>query len=272
MEIAPETKAPSTGDTGWLRDVQYIRAIADSLRKAQQSLGKNAKNALQASEVLDLPALRRHLAASKAPVTAYLEHMKALEDAVSRFNLTDIPEHDYAQVFEAACARLDLRVEGSFPSYEVFPFEIRISLAEEQVLLNNRVNRALDPVALASTIRRELDRLMRSRLNEGQFMSALLRAYDLLVSESVQTKGRPMRQVRLKRIYQVLTLLKGRSGYSERLFAFDLYRLRDSSNLVWNNRRLIFGNVRSATNALAVPSHTGTKYLGYLEAQEVDEK
>jgi len=78
-----------------------------------------------------------------------------------------------------------------------------------------------------------------------------------------------MKQVRLKKIFQVLTLLKGRSGYSERLFAFDLYRLRERSDLIWDNRRLVFGNVRSASNAVAVPSHTGTQYLGYLEVQEV---
>ncbi len=245
---------------------------AENLHRVQKSLAKAAKSVFRAAAVLDLQAMRKQAATAKALLATYLQQFDAWESTVSSLRLADVSEQEYRDAFEAACGKADVRLEGSFPSYEVFPFDIRFSLVQEQVVINRRVHRTMDPEFLALVIRRELDRLLRSRLNTGQFMAALLRAYDLLVAESVQSRGKPMKQVGIKRIYQVLTLLGGRSAYTEKQFAFDIYRLRETSDLLHNGRHLVFGNVRSQSNALAVPSRRGTEYLGYLEVREEEKE
>lgn len=254
----------------WEGRIAHIKQGAEALRKTQDGLVRAARNAFKAASVFDLPALRRHLAAARALIDTYTEQAAAWDESVSGFELGSVAEEEYARAFEEACLKADVRVEGRFPVYEVFPLEIRISLADEQALINNRVCRTMEPTALAAAIRKELDRLARSRFNEGQFMAALVRAYDLLVAESRATRGRPVRQVRLKQIYKALTMLRGRPQYPERLFAYDIYRLRESSDLTYSGRRLVFGHVRVSSSAIAVPSHAGMDYLGYLELEEVE--
>ena len=247
--------------------VLQAKGEAEKLDRLQKVLVKSAKSAFRAASVLDFQGTRKHAAATRALLGTYAEQFGQWERAMSAFRLSDISEQEYRDAFEQACRKADLQLEGSFPSYEVFPFDIRFSLLHEQVVVNRQVHRTMDPEFLAGVIRNEQDRLNRSRLNAGQFMSALLRAYDLLVAESVQVRGKPMKQVGIKKVYQVLTLLGGRSAYSERQFAFDISRLRAKSDLLHDGRHLVFGHVRSQANAIAVPSPRGTDFLGYLEVR-----
>lgn len=247
--------------------ILQTKGEAESLGRQQKEVVRSARSAFRAASQLDFQGMRKHAKAAQVLLATYAEEFGRWEGAVSAFRLSEVSEQEYRDAFELSCLKAGLRLEGSFPSYELFPFDIRFSLSQEQVTINRQVHRTMDPDVLAAVIRKEQDRLNRSRFNAGQFMSALLRAYDLLIAESIQARGKPMKQVGIKKVYQVLTLLGGRAAYSEKQFAFDIYRLRETSDLLYDGRHLVFGHVRSQANAIAVPSPRGTDYLGYLEVR-----
>lgn len=157
-------------------------------------------------------------------------------------------------------------VEGEFPTFQVFPVEVRVDFANELVLINNRTVRALHPEAVASLVEKEWDRLNRERFNSASFAKALVRAYDLLVFE-LKDKARgknPGRSVSLFTLHQTLALKTGASGYSLNQFAFDIYRLRRSPNMVVDGRRLDFGKARDRGIVITYPGGQQEK-LGSLE-------
>ncbi|HAI21676.1 MAG TPA: hypothetical protein DCM14_07275, partial [Clostridiales bacterium UBA8153] len=196
--------------------ILQTKGEAEKLARLQKVLVKSAKSSFRAVAVFDLQGMRKHAAGTRALLETYAGEFGKWEDAVSAFRLSEVSEQEYRDAFEQACRKADVRLEGSFPSYEVFPFDIRFSLLQEQVIINRQAHRTMDPEFLALVIRKEQDKLTRSRFSAAQFMSALLRAYDLLVAESFQTRGKPMKQVGIKKVYQVLTTMGGRAAYTEK--------------------------------------------------------
>ena len=153
---------------------------------------------------------------------------------------------EWEQVFLKECRELKLAVEGEFPAYRVFPIEIKVALGQGLVMVNKRTVRTLHPKAVALRTAREIERLNRERFNPSQFMFALVRAYDLLAAEMVAKGSRKeaAKQQSLRRIYEVLAARTGAAGYSTSQFAFDIFRLRKGSDLVYGQRKLVFGPTR----------------------------
>ena len=162
-------------------------------------------------------------------------------------------------------------VEGEFPTFQVFPVEVRVDFANELVLINNRTVRVLHPEAVAALVEKEWDRLNRERFNAASFAKALVRAYDLLLLELKDNAGGrdPGRAIPLRTLHQTLALKSGVSGYGLNQFAFDVYRLRRSPNMVVDGRRLDFGTSR---NRGIVITHPGGRQenLGSLELNPED--
>ncbi len=157
-------------------------------------------------------------------------------------------------------------VEGEFPTFQVFPVEVRVDFSNELVMVNNRTVRTLHPQAVAALVEKEWDRLNRERFNAPSFAKAMVRAYDLLLLElHNKAAGRdPGRAIPLRVLHQTLALKSGPTGYSLNQFAFDIYRLRRSPHLIVEGRRLDFGTSR---NRGIVITHPGGRQenLGSLE-------
>ncbi len=163
-------------------------------------------------------------------------------------------------------------VEGEYPVFQVFPVEIRVDLEHELVLINKRTVRALHPEAVATLVEKEWDRLNRERFNAATFAKALMRAYDLLLLEAKDKAGgrQTGASVPLGLLHQTLALRAGASIYGLNQFAFDIYRLRRSPNLIMDGRRMEFGSTR---NRGIVITHPGGQQenLGALEVVYEDE-
>lgn len=178
-----------------------------------------------------------------------------------------IDEEAYRSAFEAECGRIGLSLSGHFPRYEVFPLEIVFRLAEGLVEIGGRTRKDLHPRAVALATQSELRALTRTPFNASKFRTALIRSYDLLVAESAHGSARPLRQVSLRDIHRLLSILSSKDAYPIRQFAFDLYRLRGHPE-PHDGRQLHFGEVRERSRAIPVPDPAGTRYLGYLEVRE----
>lgn len=148
--LEPEARRPESQLQDSYASVLETKSEAERLHRLQKGLAKSARGAFRAAAVLDFQAVRKQAAVTKALLATYSEQFNLWESVVSSFRLSDISEQEYRQAFEAACQKADLRLEGSFPSYEVFPFDIRFSLVQEQVVVNRRVHRTMDPEYLAT--------------------------------------------------------------------------------------------------------------------------
>ena len=161
-------------------------------------------------------------------------------------------------------------VEGEFPVFQVFPVEVKVEFDNELVRINNRIQRNLHPGAVAAQVEKEWERLNRERFNEGSFAKKLLRAYDLVIAkQQIDSQGSNSgRTAMLKDVHGVLALRQGMSGYSLNQFAFDLYRLRKSDQMVQDGRHLLLGTARNR-GGLVITHPDGRQEM--LSSMEVNE-
>lgn len=165
-------------------------------------------------------------------------------------------------------------VEGDFPTFKIFPIEVRVDFEHELVMVNNRTIRTIHPEAIAAAVQKEWDRLNGERFNADSFVRALLRAYDLVIAEQqVTSQGRNQSgAVPILKLHEVLTLKTGMSGYPKNQFAYDIYRLRRSESLTRGHRKLDFGKTRDR-GAIVITLPSGAReIIGSLEVVSVSDE
>lgn len=192
--------------------------------------------------------------------------LQRLEDTVERTQLAsdNADEVAWAQAFEAALRERGVPFQAEFPLYRVFPFEVRVDLADQSAWVKNRLTHVVRPALLARLVERERAKLYAERFNHRQFMKALATVYPLL-------QGSGGFGVALKDAYKLLSARTGPSGYTVEQFAFDLYRLRYQSDMVYEGKRFVFNPSRSARGAIPVPHpNGGVENLGSFEIMEHD--
>ena len=264
-----ETKdAPIRGVRGFETD---MGPTLQSLAKSIDRLSRFKKVGRQ-SEIMNLVDLRKQLEEACRLSDEVKDTATILQDQLEEFRVapSTTEQTEWWQSFRQAFHAGYPPVEGEFPIFQVFPVEIRVELEHELVLVNNRTVRTLHPRAVANAVEKELDRLNRERFNAASFVKTLLRAYDLLMAEAKdKSPGRSVgAAVSLRAIYQILSIRTGTSGYSLNQFAFDIYRLRRSSSLSTNGRRLEFGTTRNRGGILITLPGGQQENLGSLEVLE----
>jgi len=255
---------------------QFDEQVAPALGELAKILGRlgSLKALGRQAELLHPGDIEKQLQEAVALCDQARERALAARDLFGRFRLAPDEEGQaqWERAFLKQCRELKLAVEGEFPTYRIFPIEIKADLGHAQVLVNKRVVRTLHPKAVAAKAAREIDRLNKERFNPNQFMRALLRAYRLLGAE-MQVDGRKKEAAKkqpLKRIHDILALRTGPGGYSLSQFAFDIYRLRRDSDLVIEGQRLVFDSTRETKDGVeATLPGLRTGALGALEVVPV---
>ncbi|MCY0878801.1 MAG: hypothetical protein OWU84_07670 [Firmicutes bacterium] len=240
----------------------------EDLGRRIERLGRLRRVGQQRTEA-NLVEIRRAL----DEVRRLAEEIQGLESQVARdvlgFRMALVPEdqEEWSQRFRRALHSQYPPVEGEFPTFLVFPVEVRVDFARDAVYLNNRSVRTLHPEAVARRVEREIDRLNQERFHGLQFAKALLRAYDLLQAEARDSESgtKRGRAVKLRDVHQVLTLRSGASHYTLHQFAFDIYRLRREGVLRVDGRRLVFGSTRNRGGLVIVLPGGQREVLGSLE-------
>lgn len=247
-----------------------LARIQDLARRVSQGVARLREELTQGC----LASVGGTVSAVKEAAGALTEECEKLSGAIKSISFTQWCDTTYAEEFEAACRSIGLELRGRFPRYEVFPFEVRIVPERLCAEVHGKVVRTLAPAALAKVVKRERDRLYNARFDPQAFARSLLKAWDLLMAER-RLAGGPSAdvtggQVKLKDIYQVLTLLPGvGKAYTERDFAFDLFRLRESGMMAFGGRSIILGHTRSSRGTIRVPERGGGfAHLGFLEVRE----
>jgi hypothetical protein len=244
--------------------------VLDSWKKLDSAVARFRRLSQQVTKAAgrwDLRLLRQRLPETiqlAAEVTAAAE---AADAALAAWSAGSAPSAiaSYAAELKRAAAQLRLPLQGDFPDYEVFPLKVSLDLQGEQAAIGRRRTTTLEPLALMREVQARHQALHRSSFNANRFMKALTSAHDLL-HEAGRAKGM---DVSLGAIYEVLTMRSGTGDYTKNEFAFDIYRLRRESNMVYDHKQLSFLNGRGGN--FAVPnSKGGTDPLGILRLAEVE--
>ena len=261
-----------TKDTGDILDANIIDLFRE-VENLERGVRRSSRRMLGSIPLRDLRALRGGLADWSQGLRALADRVSLAEQALSGYT---VPSEDpeflsrYAETIEQHVARADILLEGRFPQYVAFPIEITIDLGRELARVNNRQVNVLDPKALSDTIISEYKKIHAASFNSQRFMRALSTAYDLM-SNVRRGSATAAGQKPLKKIHELLTIRTGPSAYNLRQFAFDIYKLRSSTDLIYSGRRLSFVNTRRASDVVPVPTSPGHyENLGYLEMVPVE--
>ena len=258
--------------------IQGVRGFEADIGPNLQSLAKGIdrisrlKKVGRQPEIMNLVDLRKQLEEARRLSEEVKGTAAMLQEQLEDFVVAPsaVEQSEWWQRFRQAFHAGYPPVEGEFPTFQVFPVEIRVDLEHELVMVNNRTVRTLHPHAVAGVVEKELDRLNRERFNAASFAKSLLRAYDLLMAEAkTKSSGRAVgASVSLRAIHQILSIRTGVSGYGLNQFAFDIYRLRRSSSLSTDNRRLEFGTTRNRGGIVITLPGGQQENLGSLEVLE----
>lgn len=193
------------------------------------------------------------------------EVLAQLREKLPAYDVVAYLREGFDGEFLAACRDQGLKVSGSFPAYEVFPFKVRVHPERRLIEVNERVVRLLRPKVLAAYLKEQKKRLYRENFNPIRFLDALASIYDTILSVRQATHGvkiQPGLEVSLLDVYERLTPLPAqRRDYPPNMFAFDLHRLYVADAFTASDgRRLELGAVRQRSRALVVYDAQGRDY------------
>ncbi len=236
------------------------KKAGDRLAAAQRqfkSLRKNSAAGDLKSFAKDMQALEESIAEQ----TALLAELKSKTEA---FDTRAYMEGgDFAEQLEYELKRLDLDVKGGFPSYEVFPYKIRVDAENQDVYVDRKKLQCVRPSGLAQSVKADRDKLYRGGFNAGDFINELSTAYDYAVA--VKNRGKINAPadagMYLRDLYDYLAPMRRfRRDYDMQAYAFDLSRLLASGvTETKDGRRIDYGTVRNARKMIRVLDVNGNE-------------
>ncbi|MGB9887023.1 MAG: hypothetical protein ACPLPT_02110 [Moorellales bacterium] len=240
---------------------QERRALAERKRQAAAHQAR-LERALREG---DLEQARRIIGRWEAVLAKQQEVLAVLKERLPAFDLAGYLREGFHSGFVAACQAEGLKVAGSFPAYEVFPFRVRVYPERGVVEVNGRTVRVLRPGALAAYLKKQRDRLYREDFHAERFVEALARAYDALLAlrRAVQGIDLPSgTDVPLQEVYEQLTPLPTQKRqYPRELFAFDLYRLRRAGvDRTADGRRVELGEPGKRVRPIVIYDEQGREH------------
>lgn len=234
------------------------------MEKKRQVSGHQSKLE-QALRNGDLEHAQRVIGWLESALAKQQETLLSLKEKLPAFDVAAYLREEFEEGFLTACQAQGLKVTGSFPAYEVFPFRVRIYPERGTIEVNEKVLRLLRPRALAGYLKKERDKLYRENFNSARFLDALARAYDTILAVRRAEQGielPPGTDIPLLDIYEQLTILPShKRQYPRNMFAFDLHRLFLADTFTTpDGRRLEFGDTRQRGKAIVTYDAHGREH------------
>lgn len=247
--------------------------ISEDLKKLKDSFSKLTtarRTILSGIETGDLDKVLNALTRLNELKNQEILYCNNIQAVISSFNFADYCRNGFHEDFMRACSESGVVVSGNSPDYEVFPFLVRVIPDEKCVLINKRKVKGLKLSNIVKEIKKEHKILMDSPFGATDFLKALSNSYQQLANQK-GLKGQPMP---LTEIYDLLTPMgRWKREYPKRLFAFDIYRLIRSDQIIYNGRRCEFGFTRYIQRAFRVVNEFGQEaYYGSLNFRIVEDE
>jgi hypothetical protein len=240
-----------------------LRDKINSQQKLYKSLSKNMEKG-------DLKSWSRDLAAMRACLKEQETLMEKMQNRVDDFGIRDYVENgDFTEQLLAYCNRLEVDVKGEYPTYEMFPFRVKIDAENLELNLDRKHVQCLRPLAFVQDVKANRDKLLKATFDPKSFIKELAGAYDLMMLKQNQGKTVTSTEgdIYLKNLYTVLTPMRRfRKDYDLQSFAFDLARLYATDiRTCEDGRKFQFGPSRNINKAIRILDQEGREqYLATI--------
>lgn len=226
-----------------------------SLQKLFKSLSKNLDKGDLKSWTRDIGVMRILLQEQEALLAVMQGH-------VDDFGIRAYVENgDFAEQMLSYCDRLGVDVKGDFPSYEMFPFRVKVDAENLDLYLDRKKIQCLRPMAFVQEVKTNRDKLLRVSFDPRSFIKELAAAYDLALLKQNQGKAQAVAvaDIYLRSLYSYLTPMRRfRKDYDQQSFAFDLARLYASDlHSTDDGRQFQFGPSRNINKAIRILDKDG---------------
>ena len=234
-----------------------------SQQKLFKSLSKNMEKG-------DLKSWNKDLGAMRAYLKEQETLMEGMQNQVDDFGIRAYVENgEFVEQMLACCARLEVDVKGDYPTYEMFPFRVRIDSENLDLYLDRKRVQCLRPLAFVQDVKASRDKLMKAAFDPRVFVKELAAAYDLMLLKQHQGQSPTSNvgDIYLKSLYTLLTPMRRfRRDYDLQSFAFDLARLYAAElRSTEDGRQFQFGPSRNINKAIRILDQDGREqYLATI--------
>ena len=246
---------------------QKEKSVTDNLQRQQAVMKSISKNASKG----DLKSLVKDLNTMDALISEYKAYLDDLRVQAEGFDgKAYMQAGDFAKQMLSYCREMDVDVKGEYPTYEMFPFKVKIDGENQDVYINKRRSPCLRPQYLVADIKQSKEKLMKAKFNAAAFLNELADAYDKLIRIEGKEPSSAKRNTKLllRDIYRQMTpMQRFRKDYELQNFAFDISRLY-SSDIEYSSdkRRYLLGPGRFESQNLRILDKNGMeRQLGTIE-------
>lgn len=232
-------------------------------QKLFKSLSKNMEKGDLKSWTRDLTSMRAYLKEQEIL-------MEEMQNKVDEFGIREYVENgDFVEQLLAHCDHLEVDVKGDYPTFEMFPFRVRIDAENLDLYLDRKRVQCLRPLAFVQDVKASRDKLLKAAFDPKGFVKELAAAYDLMLIKQNQgkTPTSMVGDLYLKNLYTALTPMRRfRKDYDLQSFAFDLARLYAADlRTCEDGRRFQFGPSRNINKAIRILDQDGREqYLATI--------
>ena len=224
---------------------QETQLIEKGLKEKLVNAQKYFKNAARDNATGDLKALSKDLASLRGVLGDIDALAASLQEQADGFDVKKYLENgDFAKQMIQYCDQFSVDVKGEFPTYEMFPFKVKIDPASEEITVNRRRHLGVRPLSFVQGIRLRRDKYMKVAFNTNAFLNELAEAYDTVTKiKKAETGKTPDKNLVLRDLYEYMApMQRTRREYDIQNFAFDLARLYNSdAELTKDGRKFEFG-------------------------------
>ncbi len=244
--------------------------VEKELKDKISNLQKQFKSLSKSFAQGDLKSWTRDISAMRGLLREQEELLTSMQEQIDYFAIrTYIEDGDFAEQMLGYCASLGVDVKGDFPTYEMFPFRVRVDAENLDLYLDRKRVQCVRPSAFVQLVKTNRDKLLRASFDPRSFIRELAAAYDLTLLKQNQGKDEPTMaaDIYLKNIYNFLTPMRRfRRDYDQQSFAFDLARLYASElNTTDDGRQFQFGPSRNINRAIRILDKDGREqYLATI--------
>lgn len=242
------------------------KELKDKINCQQKLFKSLSKNMVKG----DLKSWTRDLASMRSYMKEQENLMEEMQNQVDEFGIREYVENgDFVKQLLAHCDRLEVDVKGDYPTYEMFPFRVRIDTENLDLYLDRKRVQCLRPMAFVQDVKASRDKLLKATFDPKSFVKELAAAYDLMLLKQNQGKiPTPMAgDIYLKSLYALLTPMRRfRKDYDMQSFAFDLARLYAADlRTCEDGRQFQFGPSRNINKAIRILDQDGREqYLATI--------
>ena len=234
-----------------------LQNLEKELKDKQSAAQKQYKNAVKNTEAGDIKSLSKNLEMLAALLSEQKNIVEDLKREVEGFDAKHYFESgDFAGQLLEICGEKGIDVQGEYPSYEMFPYKVKIDAENQDVYVDKKRIPCVRPAELAKQIKLGQDKLNKASFNAQSFLNELAEAYDLL---TVKGKKAPSADLYLTDLYKLMVpMARSRKEYDIQSFAFDLARLYASEIKTTKGGRFYqFGPSRKSNKVVRILDSEG---------------